>query len=247
MKKESKFDFVISFVFASLSLITYIVTFSAFFVRLDNNAAFTDVNEASESECEKVTVILDAGHGGEDAGAVSENGILEKDLNLLLCNQIKDILISNNVNVIMTRTEDRLLYTEEQNIKGQRKINDLRNRYFIAKEYENAIFVSVHINKFEQSKYKGLQVWYSPNNEKSATIAKTVQETVSSLLQKENTRKIKKSNGSIYLLDRLECPSILIECGFLSNDEDCKNLSDAEYRKKISYLIAHSIIENIGQ
>jgi len=205
------------------------------------------VNEASESECEKVTVILDAGHGGEDAGAVSENGILEKDLNLLLCNQIKDILISNNVNVIMTRTEDRLLYTEEQNIKGQRKINDLRNRYFIAKEYENAIFVSVHINKFEQSKYKGLQVWYSPNNEKSAIIAKTVQETVSSLLQKENTRKIKKSNGSIYLLDRLECPSVLIECGFLSNDEDCKNLSDAEYRKKMSYLIAHSIIENIGQ
>lgn len=246
MEKERKYDFVIAYLMVSCALILYTVIISGIKISKAEDSVISMSTQTMDNKADTFTVIIDAGHGGEDSGAVSESGILEKELNLLISEQIRDILISNNVNVVMTRTEDRLLYTEEQNIKGQRKINDLRNRYLIAQKYNNAVFVSIHINKFQQSKYKGLQVWFSPNNEKSAVIAKNVQEKICSLLQKDNNRKVKESNGGIYLLDRLECASILIECGFLSNEEDCKNLSDPQYRKKMSALIAYSIIENSG-
>ena len=243
--RKSKYDFVMYFVCASLVLFIFSLAFSKNMI----NTSDWNVNSVSASTDtvkKSVTVILDAGHGGEDAGAVSEDGILEKELNLLMCEQIRDILKVHNIDVVLTREEDKLLYTEQQNIKGQRKIYDLKNRYLIASEYENAVFVSVHMNKFPESQYKGLQVYYSPNDECSKELAYSIQSSVVSQLQTDKNRKIKKATSSIYLLDRLKCPAVLVECGFLSNADDCKNLTDEEYRTKLCWLICSAIIENIS-
>ncbi len=216
------------------------------FAKSNLKTDFINTVGACSSEENKITVVLDAGHGGEDSGASSEDGLLEKDLNLKICENIRDILLLSGIEVKMTRTDDKLLYTEEQNIKGQRKHYDLKNRYLIAKEYQNPVFVSIHINKFSASQYKGLQVYYSDNNAKSKILADKIQTDIKEALQNDNNRKTKNAKNSIYLLDRLECPAVLVECGFLSNNEDTENLRNDEYIKKMSVIIANSIMENIN-
>ena len=246
----SKFFFLKKYTFcvSYMCLSTFIILCALAFARagvVKVNEAAPEIESVASVQKSKITVILDAGHGGEDAGASSDSGLLEKDLNLKICENIRDILICAGIDVRMTRTEDALLYTEEQNIKGQRKHYDLKNRYLIACEYENPVFVSVHINKFTQSQYKGLQVYYSDNNPESKVLADTIQSEIKLYLQNENNRKTKNAHTSIYLLDRLECPAVLVECGFLSNAEDCENLSDDEYIKKMSAIISNAIMENL--
>lgn len=191
-----------------------------------------------------VTVILDAGHGGEDGGASGKNGVLEKDLNLDLTKRICDLLDSAGINTVMTRTDDRLLYDPLSDYKGRKKILDMQERLKIANGSEDAIFVSVHMNSFPQEKYSGLQVYYSKNNADSVDLARSVQQNVSTYLQPDNQREIKPGND-IFLLDRLSSPAILIECGFLSNEEECNLLSTEEYRDKLAFYIFYSIISEI--
>ena len=120
------------------------------------------------------------------------------------------------------------------------------NRYKIAQNADNPIFVSVHINKFPENKYSGLQVFYSPNNPLSESVALLVQSRTKAFLQQTNNRMIKKANSSIFLLDRLTCPAILVECGFISNENEAELLSDSSYQKRLAFIIANSIIEFIN-
>ena len=172
----------------------------------------------------KYIIVLDAGHGGEDCGAVGKTGVYEKNLNLDITFQIGGLLKSNGYEVIYTRTNDSLLYTEEQNIKGIRKISDLKNRVKIAEQYPDAVFISIHMNSFGDSKYSGLQVYYGTKDSKSYDLAKSVQSTVRDMLQETNNRKVKRGD-KIYLLENVSAVSVLIECGFLSNADECEKLS----------------------
>ncbi len=192
---------------------------------------------------EKRTVIIDAGHGGEDCGAVGVNGSFEKDINFAVSNMLSDMLKMAGFDVILTRTEDKLLYTEEQNIKGKRKIYDLKNRLAIAEENPDAIFISIHMNKFPIEKYSGLQVYYSENTDDGKVLADSVQRSVSKRLQPDNNRKIKKAGSGIYLLDKAVNTAILIECGFMSNEAECERLSDKDYQRTLSFCIFCGIIE----
>ncbi|MBR2340311.1 MAG: N-acetylmuramoyl-L-alanine amidase [Clostridia bacterium] len=192
---------------------------------------------------EKRTVIIDAGHGGEDCGAVGVNGSFEKDINFAVSNMLSDMLKMAGFDVILTRTEDKLLYTEEQNIKGKRKIYDLKNRLAIAEENPDAIFISIHMNKFPIEKYSGLQVYYSENTDDGKALADAVQRSVSKRLQPDNNRKIKKAGSGIYLLDKAVNTAILIECGFMSNGAECERLSDKDYQRTLSFCIFCGIIE----
>ena len=149
---------------------------------------------ALQLESERRLIIIDAGHGGEDPGAVGVTGDYEKDLNLAIAKEIGDILISRGYAVLYTRTEDKLLYTDEENVKGIRKISDLKNRCKIAAEYPEATFISIHMNSYASSKYSGLQVYYSTKNEESYALARSVQERVKSELQPDNNRKIKEES-----------------------------------------------------
>ena len=192
-----------------------------------------------------MVVILDAGHGGEDCGAVGINGVFEKDLNLSIAFCVRDLLVAAGVNVEMTRTEDRLLYTKEQNIKGQRKINDLKNRLLFAQTYEDAIFVSLHMNKFSQPTSFGAQVWYSDHDE-AQELAKKIQTNITQVLQPNNRRKIKPCDSSMYLLYRSMHPAVLVECGFLSNDAECAQLCQSDYQKQLSFVLFCAIMELVS-
>ncbi len=189
-------------------------------------------------------IILDAGHGGEDPGAVVNGEIYEKDLNLQITLEIGKALEEKGFVVVYTRTDDRLLYKEDENIKGIRKISDLKNRCKIAERYPDSIFVSIHMNSFGNSKYSGLQTYYSKSNEKSKLLADSVQNKVISDLQKNNNRTTKPGNN-MYLLENIGNPAILIECGFMTNKEELKKLSEKEYQKQLSFSIVCGIIEYI--
>ncbi len=202
-----------------------------------------NIQSADAIPYEKI-IILDAGHGGEDSGAVGKNGILEKDLNLEIVLEIGKILEEKGYVVVYTRTDDRLLYTEEENIHGIRKISDLKNRCKVAERYPNSLFVSIHMNSFGSEKYSGLQVYYSENNEESRLLADVVQQRVVTDLQPNNNRKIKTGND-MYILENISNTAILIECGFLTNKEECKKLSEKEYKKELSFSIVCGIIEYI--
>ena len=184
-----------------------------------------------------ITVVLDAGHGGEDGGAVGVSGVYEKDLNLSIALILRDLLVANGVDVILTREDDRLLYDTTVDYHGRKKALDLAARRKIAEETPNAVFVSIHMNSYPQAQYRGLQVWYSPNDARSEALAAHVQERVAANLQRENDRSIKKAGSSIYLLHHLQVPSILIECGFLSNAEDCALLEDVGYQRQLALQI----------
>ena len=187
------------------------------------------------------TVIIDAGHGGEDGGTVGIDGTLEKDINLLIALELDAILRSEGVKTQLTRSEDVLLYDKNSDYEGQKKKQDAAARIRICEEYEDAIFISIHMNSFPQSKYKGLQVYYSTNSPLSAKLADTVQTLVAKNLQYDNTRKTKPSGENIYILKKLQHPAILIECGFLSNPEDCANFNTPTYRTKICLIIFSSV------
>ncbi len=182
-------------------------------------------------------VVIDAGHGGADGGAVSADGTLEKDLNLQIAKTLAELMKISGYNVVMTRTDDSMLTSDSG---GSHKMQDLKARLEISSKYPEALTISIHCNKFPMESCKGLQVYYS-EIEYSKKAADCVQSSVISLLQNDNHRATKKADSSIYLLDRAKSPSILIECGFLSNPEECEKLSDTSYQKKLALCILNGI------
>ncbi len=198
------------------------------------------INELTE----KKTIIIDAGHGGEDCGAIGLNGVYEKTLNLEVANLLGKELENAGYAVIYTRTTDNLLYTESENIKGIRKISDLKNRCKIGAEYENSIFISIHMNSFSDPKYSGLHTYYSEKNEGSYKLANLIQGKVKEKLQPDNNRVIKPGKN-IYLLENLDNVAVLIECGFISNPDECKSLCEKDYQKELCFSIFCGIIEYI--
>ncbi len=187
-------------------------------------------------------IVIDAGHGGRDGGAIVGE-IYEKNINLSLSQKVKEFLEPYNVNVVMTRDTDTLL-CEDDSLHKKRE--DLYNRLKLTEKIDSPLFVSIHMNKFPEEKYKGLQVFFSPNNADSEALSLLIQQNVKEFIQTDNDRQAKKANSSIYLLDRLNCPAVIIECGFLSNYEDLKNLTDEKYQRKLAFVIANSIIEFIN-
>ena len=208
--------------------------------------AFSKSSAAQTSATSERVIIIDAGHGGEDPGAIGVNGVYEKDLNLQIAITVGEELKNKGYTVVYTRTEDKLLYLPEENIKGMRKISDLKNRCKITTQYTNSIFISIHMNTYGASKYSGLQVYYADGNEESRVLANKIQGSVKAELQHENKRQI-KNGKSIYVLENASGIPVLIECGFLSNPEECEKLSEKEYQKELSFSIIYGIIEYMNE
>ncbi|MBO5939499.1 MAG: N-acetylmuramoyl-L-alanine amidase [Clostridia bacterium] len=205
--------------------------------------------EVIENSCITISrpiVVIDAGHGGEDGGTIGVNGVYEKDLNLKIALLLDEWLRAEGIDTVLTRSEDILLYDKNSDYFGQKKVQDLAARRKIAEQYDDAILISIHMNAFPEAKYSGLQVYYSQNNPSSQALAAEIQAVTRDLLIPDNTRKIKPAGKNIYLLDRLTCPAVLIECGFLSNPEECSNLSGEEYQKKLAFSIYLSIVNYLN-
>lgn len=190
-----------------------------------------------KGESPSFTIILDAGHGGEDPGAVA-NGLDEKELNLSITNKIVDFLKLSGYHVVLTRTDDRLLYNSGE--EDRKKYYDLYNRLKFAETFSDAIFISIHMNKFPMESCKGLQTFYSMNDPRSAMLAEALQRA-STLVMPDNHRTIKPDNRTIFLLKNLQIPAVIVECGFLSNAQDAQNLADAYYQDKLAFALASGI------
>lgn len=180
-------------------------------------------------------IVIDAGHGGIDGGAVSCTGVLESQINLEIALKLEDLCHLLGMKTKMVRTTDCSVYTEGSSI-ASKKVSDLKERVRITNETENAVFVSIHQNKYAQSRYNGAQVFYAPT-EGSSILAKAIQDTYSETLNPTSNRKIKKADG-VYLMQHITCPGVLVECGFISNPEEEALLRSAVYQQKICCVIA---------
>lgn len=180
-----------------------------------------------------ITIILDAGHGGEDPGAI-DHGVLEKELNLAITTKLAQFLQLSGNPVILTRSDDRLLYNSGE--ENRKKYYDLYNRWQLTKRYEPAVFISIHMNKFPSASCKGMQTFYSLNHPDSEQLAEYLQ-NASKLVMPDNRRLIKSDQNTIFLLKNLKIPAVLIECGFLSNAEEAANLSDSEYQDRLAFAL----------
>lgn len=190
------------------------------------------------------TIIIDAGHGGEDGGASSESGQLEKDINLDISLTLEKLLQQGGFSVKMIRNNDISIHDGTANTTRERKVSDIQNRVKITNSDKNNILVSIHQNHFTESQYFGTQVFYSKNNEKSSVLAESIRTAVTSLLQPENNRKCKEADN-VYLLDHVNVPAVIVECGFLSNPDEAYKLSQSEYKNNLAYTIYLGIVEYI--
>ena len=193
------------------------------------------------------TVIIDAGHGGFDGGAVASDGTVEKDINLNIALTAEKLLRFNGFSVIMTRTEDTA--TEDDSSAGiaVRKKSDLKNRLALMSKYPDSIYVSIHLNKFTTSAASGSQVFYAKNQDDAETLGKCIQNQIVALLQPENQRVIKPGTNSVFLLDRATVPAVIVECGFLSNHRELELLKNTEYQTKLAFAISAGITDYYGE
>ena len=180
------------------------------------------------------TVLLDAGHGGQDGGAVSVTGTPEKELNLSVTLISADLLRSLGYRVILTREKDLELRADGG---GSRKMQDLKGRLLLAEANPGAPFLSFHMNKFPQGKYHGLQVYYARRDPASRPLAEAIQSAVKQVLQPDNERAVKPATSAIFLLDNITSPAVLIECGFLSNEAEAKRLEDPVYQTELALTV----------
>lgn len=184
-------------------------------------------------------VLLDAGHGGNDPGKVSLEGCLEKDLNLKIAMKLKAILESQDIQVVMTRTEDKGLYEESDSNK---KAADMRKRVALAKEVNADILVSVHMNSYTSPEVCGGQVFYYATSKEGKELAEDIQKEVSKV-SVLNSKRSAKANDNYYMLRNSSVPAIIVECGFLSNPEEAALLKTEEYQEKIAWAIHMGIMK----
>ena len=154
------------------------------------------------------------------------------------------MLIASGFDVVMIREDDRSIHDESADTIKERKISDIHNRLKIINSYDDCIFLSIHQNQFSDSKYSGAQMFYSTNNPQSKELAECLKDSVVGMIQPNNTREIKPANSSIYLLWNSKKPSVLVECGFLSNVQEANLLSQEDYQRKMAFSIYCGLINH---
>ena len=201
-----------------------------------------NILETTATPASGKTIVLDAGHGVPDEGAESSNGTTEAESNLKIALKVQNLLEQSGCNVVLTRSDENAIYDLDANTLKQKKISDIRNRVKIGNEATADIFVSIHLNKIPQSQYYGWQCFYKPNDEKSIKLAKQIQENLNKSIQKENKRVAMKLD-TVYIMKHVEIPISIVECGFLSNPEEEKQLLDDNYQNKLAWGIYNGIQE----
>jgi len=181
--------------------------------------------------------ILDAGHGIPDGGTSGSDGTTEQELNLSITKKISNFLTEQNVSHLLTRTNENSIYTEGNTIHAK-KVSDIRQRIAIADKTPAVPLISIHMNSYPDPSVHGIQVFYSENDPKAKGIAQALQLELNTQLQPQNTKNIKSISKNIYLFSHISNPSVLIECGFLSNSVDLSNLRSEDYQTKLSKIIA---------
>lgn len=222
-----------------LLFINFIIVFSIFFSSITTN---NYIEPVSSTPISNHTIILDAGHGSPDGGAVGNDGSIESDLNLKIVLKLQKLLESSNCTVILTRSDENGIYETDADTIRKQKVSDMKSRAFIANNSNAEAFISIHMNKLEQKQYSGWQTFYKNDDETSKKIAQSVQLSLNHFIKKENSRTIKSISG-IYLTKNVDIPLVLIECGFLSNDEENKLLQTDSYQDELAWSIYIGIMD----
>lgn len=181
-------------------------------------------------------IVIDPGHGGVDPGAVSKNGIKEDDINLKIALNLKRLIEQSGGVVIMTRETDKGLYTSKSNTLRQMKTEDLHNRKQLIEDSGSQVFISIHLNSFIRPSYYGAQTFYKKGSKDSEHFALIIQKELKNILDKENNRQ-PQDRDDVFLLNEVTIPSVLVECGFLSNSKEEQLLIDETYQEKIAWSI----------
>lgn len=203
----------------------------------------TAIATVGESSPRAATVVIDAGHGGEDGGAISVSGARESGINLEIALRLNDLLHLFGVPTVMTRTQDVSIHTTGETI-AQKKVSDIRNRVALTEQTSGALLVSIHQNLFSEAKYRGAQVFYA-QTEGSRALAERLQSQLAAQLDPNNHRVCKQAQD-IYLMEHVSCTAVLVECGFLSNAAEEALLRDATYQKKLAATVAATIFSYIS-
>ena len=182
------------------------------------------------------------GIGKPDEGAESSNGTTEAETNLKIALKLQNLLEQSGSTVILTRSDENAIYDLNAKTLKQKKISDIHNRVKIGNESSADIFVSVHLNKIPQQQYDGWQTFYNANSADGQKLAVAIQESLNKAIQKENNR-VAKTIDNIYIIKHVEIPTTIVECGFLSNPEEEKQLLDDEYQNKLAWGIYNGIID----
>ena len=182
------------------------------------------------------TLVLDAGHGGEDGGAVSASGHKESDINLSIVLRLRDLMAFLGVDAVLTRDADVSIYDPGCGTLREKKVSDLKNRVALVRALDAPMVISVHQNTFIDSRYKGAQVFYR-TGELSRQWGESAQDILNAALGNSG-RKAAIIPDSVYLFAHLDCPAILVECGFLSNGEEASLLLTADYQRKLAAALA---------
>ena len=175
-------------------------------------------------------------------GAQSSNGTTEAQINLKIALKLQNLLEQSGATVILTRSDENAIYDIDKTTLREKKISDIHNRVKIGNESSADIFVSIHLNKIPQQQYYGWQTFYKENDEKSIKLAKSIQTNLNDAIQKENKRVSMKLN-KVYIMKHVEIPITIVECGFLSNPEEEKQLLEDEYQNKLTWGIYNGIID----
>ena len=194
------------------------------------------VSLSGEGE-ELPVIVLDAGHGGIDGGCTSAEGVPEKGINLDILLRLRDILEVNGYEVRVTRDSDRSIHDEGVEGIAAQKSSDMDNRLAMFNESGNAVCVSVHQNQFTDPKYKGAQMFYSGSNSTSEALARALQSRFRELLQPDNDREIKLCGKELFLCYYSDNPTVMAECGFMSNPYEAALLNTEEYRGKVAFTL----------
>ena len=185
------------------------------------------------------SVVIDVGHGGIDSGKVSTDGILEKDVNLVIAKKLKVLLEQEDVLVTLTRDSDTGLY---QSGDSNKKVADLQNRCALIEKADPDCTISIHQNSFPSPEVKGAQVFYYGQSAEGEVLAKLVQASLIKRADPENHRQA-KANESYYLLKRTVSPTVIVECGFLSNPTEVALLTSEDYQNRIVWAIHMGVME----
>ena len=219
--------------------VLFLVAFALISTVLLGGGAYLYTKAADDNN---IKIIVDAGHGAPDGGAVGASGIIEKDINLSIATKLREVLEGKEYIVVMTRMGDNGIYDEESQTIRQKKRSDMKSRLAIMNNSGADLFVSIHMNSFENKKANGLNIFYSSNHKEVKELAEKIQIRISDITG-ANTHAVKTADESLFLMKNPPIPSILAECGFLSNPEEEKKLADEEYQSKLAWAIAEAIEE----
>jgi len=230
-------------IFALLGLLLLVSGFSWIY----QYGASIQAVSTQEIAADKGTVlIIDPGHGGEDGGAVAADGTVESDINLSIAKKLESQAKLMGWKTLMTRREDISIYDDNCKTLREKKVSDLKNRVKLCNETDNGVLISIHQNSLPDAKnVRGAQVFYNQFFG-SKELAEAIQLRLNTFINGDHPKTAKPIGSNVYLLSHAQCPSVIVECGFLSNGEDLLQLTDEYYQKKISAVIFAAAIDHLS-